>query len=87
MGKSSLTTTAAKIIEAEDVVRSYILSVGLFSGADVVYVRRNDVGEADMILSATGTSLARLIIPPGRQVQAWTNLGTAEICYMEEAPR
>jgi len=87
MGKKALTTTETKIIEAEDEPRVFVLSGGLFSGADVVYVRRRDAGEADLILSATGDSVHRLHLPAGRPLFAWTNLGTAELAYyLEEKP-
>ena len=80
MTKHSLAITETQLIEAESERRRYIFSAGLFDGCEAIYVRINDVGDADFILDGNGSTIVEINVPGKRRVYAWTNAGTAELC-------
>ncbi len=85
MTKHSLTTTALRIIEPTGFDRMYRISAGKFSTAVVVYLEVGNKGEADVILSANGSTQTTLFVPRGTEVQAWTDAGTAELAVLKQS--
>ena len=76
MGITTLSTVAAVVLERAIIDKRYVFSAAKFTAvADYVLLRIGE-GEADVLLSGSGTSIIELNIPAGLVVYAWASAGT-----------
>lgn len=85
MAKKSLTTAALKVIDPSSADRFFLISAGLFSTAVVVYLALGNERDPDVILSANGSTHARIFVSSGTTVYAWTDAGTAELATLKQS--
>ncbi len=80
----SLTTTPLAVVSPASADRVIQLSAGKFSTAVNVYITPPGSKNVQVILSANGTTKARLKVPHGTSLEAYTDAGTAELAVTKE---
>lgn len=77
--KYSLTTTPQTVVQPASVDRTMYFSAGLFSTATAVYIQPQGTKNAKLILDSDASSMARMFVPKGVSIEAYTDAGTADL--------
>jgi hypothetical protein len=77
--KYSITTTPTTIVDSASVDRILLFSAGVFSTAVAVYIQPQGTKNVQIILDGVATSKAKLFVPKGVSIEAYTDAGTADL--------
>jgi hypothetical protein len=79
-----ITTTAIEVVAPESNDRMMKFSAGKFAGsATSVYIRKVNTLSPWLVLNAAGESTSSLLVPHGTQLEAYTDIGTADLVVLK----